>query len=126
MDDKDLIELSKAEDRILLTRDKELAAKKDLNVVYVESDRLEAQMKQIIDQFDLEFSARAFSRCPECNNILTKHQKDEVIEKVPKGVLANQKQFWYCKNCNQYFWQGTHFEKIKTKLIELTDKDLTK
>ena len=114
--DNELIQLSQTEDRILLTRDKELSKRKGLNVLYVHSDQLELQLKQVIEKFDLKLGTSAFFRCPECNYLLHEIDKALVVDKVPKGVFEHQEEFWVCENCKQYYWQGTHYDKIKTRL----------
>ena len=117
--DDELIQLSQSQDRYLLTRDKELARRKNLKVIYIQSDQLEAQLKQIKSELHLELSADAFLRCPECNHLIKQIDKLDVKNKVPKGVFDRQDQFWVCTNCNRYYWQGSHYEKIKDKLNSL-------
>ena len=118
-DDKELIELSRSENRYLLTRDKELAKTKDLQVLFIKSEKLENQLRQVIKEFNLQLNGQEFTRCPECNHILYVVDKSEVIGKVPNGVQSRQESFWHCELCQRYYWQGTHYEKIKTKLEEL-------
>jgi uncharacterized protein with PIN domain len=119
MDDKDLIALSRLESRLLLTRDKELAKVKDLDVVYIRSENLDEQLKQLVSELNLSETKQEFNRCPECNEFLKFIDKGSVINKVPPGVYENQEEFWYCKNCKKYFWKGTHYKKIKDKIDEL-------
>lgn len=119
LNDKQLAQLSQADDRVLLTRDKELASKKNIKVLYIISDELDNQLKQVIKEFDLKYSDSAFTRCPECNYMLKKIEKTDIEDKLPSGVLENQDMFWVCENCEQYYWQGTHFNKIKDKLENL-------
>ncbi len=121
-DDKELVNISRNEDRILLTRDKELVKIKDLNFIYINSAVLDEQLTQIINELKITTIKDSFTRCPECNMILEHVDKIEVKENVPAGVYQNQSEFWYCKDCNQYFWQGTHYTKIKNKLDKLLNK----
>jgi uncharacterized protein with PIN domain len=122
MDDKELIELSKRENRILLTRDKELARSKGIDVLYIEDPYLETQLKQIISKFNLTSTGLEFTRCPECNEIVHSIEKSKVVDKVPKGVFENQDEFWLCNSCNQYYWQGTHYTKILATMTKLYEK----
>jgi uncharacterized protein with PIN domain len=117
--DSALVQLSRAEDRMLLTRDKELVKRKNLKVLYIPSDKLDEQLAQVINEFDLKITTKAFSRCPECNNLIKKIDKSEVMDKVPQGVYANQEKFWLCTKCNRYYWHGTHYDKIKSKFDAL-------
>ncbi|WP_455393199.1 Mut7-C RNAse domain-containing protein [[Eubacterium] cellulosolvens] len=119
MDDDEIIQFSLKEDRYILTRDKELAKRKGIKVLYIPSDQLDEQLTQVINEFNLELSSNAFIRCPECNFLLNEIAKSAITTGVPKGVLERQDQFWVCKKCNRYYWQGTHYDKIKKKLDEL-------
>ena len=122
MEDKELVQLSRSDDRLLLTRDKELAKIKNLNVIYITSELLDEQLKQLINELNLKVTENAFIRCPECNKMLEKVNKDEIINNVPEGVYKTQDNFWFCNQCNQYFWKGSHYTKIKQKLSELLEK----
>ena len=119
IDDNELIELSKSQDRYILTRDREISKRKGLKVLYIASDQLDIQLRQVIEEFKLKYDSLAFNRCPECNHLLDKIDKSLVIDKVPGGVLERQDEFWVCGNCNRFYWQGSHYEKIKQKLDEL-------
>jgi uncharacterized protein with PIN domain len=123
LDDTELIQLSQSQERYILTRDKELSKRKGAKVLYIPSDQLDDQLKQVIKEFKLELGSQAFNRCPECNHLLDKTDKSSVLEKVPKGVLERQNEFWVCKNCSSYYWKGTHHDKIKSKLDEIFGKN---
>jgi len=116
LNDKQLIELSNLENRVLLTRDKELSKNKKFYGLYIKNINLDDQLKEVISQFKLSSTGKEFTRCPECNHLLNEIEKPMVKEKVPSGVFENQDVFWLCENCGQYYWQGTHFEKIKNKI----------
>jgi uncharacterized protein with PIN domain len=121
LDDAELVELSRKDDRLLLTRDKELTKRRELEVLYIVSDNLDEQLKQLKNDLDLTVTAQAFNRCPECNQILVKKEKSLVEEDVPEGVYKNQEEFWFCESCDQYFWEGTHHQKIARKIKEIFD-----
>ena len=114
--DKELIELSCASDRFVLTRDKELTKRKKFSGLYIKSEALDDQFKQVITEFNLILDNREFTRCPECNSLLNDIDKSGLENKVPPGVFERQEKFWRCDTCGQYYWRGTHYEKIKRKL----------
>lgn len=121
LSDKELIALTKSEKRILLTRDKDLANVKGIEALYIESTDLDEQLLQVIMSFDLKVT-EPFSRCALCNSDLIKVDKALVEKKVPEKVFAWKNDFWMCKKCDKYYWQGTHFEGIKAKIEELERK----
>ena len=92
---------------------------KKIKVLYIQSDNLDKQLKQVLNEFNLELNSNLFSRCPECNFLLKEVEKNQVLDKVPKGVFEQQEIFWVCENCKRYYWQGTHYNKIKTKIEDL-------
>jgi hypothetical protein len=119
LNDNELAQLSKQQIRILLTRDKELAKKKGVQIIYIKSENLDDQLRQIIIELNLKLDSNTFCRCPECNSLLNKIDKAQLNGNVPDGVLQRHKLFWVCKNCTRYYWQGTHYKKIKSKLEEM-------
>lgn len=121
LSDSDLVALAKKEDRILLTRDRDLAQKKDIKVLYVESTELESQLVQVIQHFNLDIE-RPFTRCALCNSELIKVEKKLVEGMVPEKVFERQNEFLQCPECDKYYWQGTHFTGIKNRLETLVRK----
>ena len=88
-------------------------------MLFIISEQLDDQLKQVILEFDLKYNDSAFTRCPECNFILKEIKKKDLEGKLPNGVFEKQDMFWVCNNCEQYYWQGTHFTKIKDKFENL-------
>ncbi|UCG70426.1 MAG: Mut7-C RNAse domain-containing protein [Thermoplasmata archaeon] len=119
--DKDLIDMAKREERVILTRDKDLARVKDIKALYFESTDLDKQLVHIIDTFHLKIE-NPFSRCSVCNSKLIEVDKRDVEGKVPKKVFAWRNEFLKCEKCQKYYWQGTHFEEIKDKIEKLERK----
>ena len=119
--DKDLKELARQENRVLLTRDKELSKAKDIAVVYIESIDLKEQLVQVVANYNLKITS-AFSRCSLCNSLLDPVDKKEVEGKVPEKVFNLQDEYWECQKCKKFYWQGTHYQGIKKKLEELEGK----
>jgi uncharacterized protein with PIN domain len=121
IDDKALVDLTRKENRCLLSRDKELSKIKNLNVIYIKSEKIEEQLKQVIKELNLKPNEGEFTRCPECNSKIINIEKIQVKDKVPPGVYNKQELFWLCKKCGRYYWQGTHYDKIKEKIKMLYD-----
>jgi uncharacterized protein with PIN domain len=122
--DKKLRELAQKEDRIILTRDKELSKAKEVKTLYITSLELERQLLQVISKYDLKLDD-AFSRCSLCNSKLTEIEKMHVKDKVPEKVFERQNEFWECKGCQKYYWKGTHFQGIVKTIKELEGKSST-
>jgi uncharacterized protein with PIN domain len=126
MDDDELIKICQVENRVLLTRDRNLVLSKnklqDLpGVYYIESDNPDLQLKQVVKDLNLKIGDLVLTRCAECNAEIKMVNKEQVKEHVPDGVFNRQDDFWYCKNCDKYYWRGSHYNKILDK-IELLKK----
>jgi uncharacterized protein len=77
LDDHQLVRLARAEGRVLLTRDRDLARRRGVRVLLIASERLEEQVAQVLLDLELEPDA-AFSRCPVCNEPLEAVDLDTV------------------------------------------------
>jgi uncharacterized protein with PIN domain len=117
-DDNELVRLARAEGRILLTRDTGLARRRGLTVLLIESESLEDQVRQVIEQMGLVVD-RPFSRCPVCNTPLRRVDKDTVRERVPPYVFQTQDNFSLCPHCDKIYWQGTHWARMQKKITSL-------
>jgi len=117
LDDTELLALSKREDRVLLTRDKELASRSP-DTIRVRSDNLEEQIREVASALGLRVTD-PLSRCSLCNTVLVAAQKEEVADLVPEGVRSRHETFWRCPSCGRFYWQGSHWEKMVERLDHL-------
>lgn len=115
--DRALIERARAEDRILLTRDKQLAARVQ-GAVAVRSDDLEEQIREVATVLRLQL-VDPLSRCSLCNEILVPLPLGEVEGLVPEGVRSRHHEFWRCPSCQRVYWQGSHWDKMIERLNQL-------
>src|SRR2546430_776058 len=88
--DRTLIDRARAEDRILLTRDKELASRLR-GAVEVRSDDLEEQIREVAVALQLQL-VDPLSRCSLCNEILAPLPSEEVGGLVPEGVRLRHRE----------------------------------
>lgn len=117
LEDAELLGLAEREGRVLLTRDRDLAARDVAVTLYIVSDELDAQIRQVL----LKIAPPAedpMSRCSVCNGVLRDADAQEVRGKVPEGVLRRQQRFWRCAGCGKYYWQGTHWEGMQPRIEE--------
>lgn len=115
IDDDDLIELSKQDDRVILTRDKLLHEQKTSNTFYLHSiDNLE-QLRELDRAFSIK-SNREKSRCTLCNVTLKEIDKQEVLDKIPKKVLKYFNFFEICPKCERIYWHGSHYKRMMDKI----------
>ena len=115
LDDNHLVRLARAEDRVLLTRDRALAERPGLKSVLLTSEDLETQIGQVLADLCLE-PERSFSRCPVCNGQLTEMTREEARERVPAYVARTQESFMACPTCQRVYWRGTHWQQMDEQL----------
>ncbi len=123
MEDRALLNLCKKEGRTLLTKDRKLAESEPSGIYLVQSQTLEAQVEEILHAFRLKQKIEPLSRCSLCNTLIQPISKEEIRSKVPPKVYASQAEFWYCPGCEQIYWQGTHWDRMRQKLERLCNSD---
>ena len=118
--DAEIEALAAAEARIVLTRDRELLKRRTItHGCYVRALKPQAQMREIVDRLDLAASVHAFRLCLSCNVPLRRIEKAEAIGRAPEGVLARHAQFVTCDVCHRVFWEGTHWQRMRTLIDSL-------
>ncbi len=118
MDDHQLVRLARAEGRVLLTRDRELAQRPGLQSVFLTSECLENQVGQVLAELRLE-PDRSFSRCPVCNEQLAELDRETARERVPAYVARTQESFKACPECRRVYWRGTHWQQMDEQLTRI-------
>jgi len=120
--DAEIAAIAVAEQRILLTRDRELLKLRDLtHGCYVRALKPPHQFREIVDRLDLRRSLRPFTRCLSCNAPLRDVAKAEVLDALPPSVRANQERFTTCDACGRVYWPGSHWRRMQTLLSGLCD-----
>jgi hypothetical protein len=118
LDDNQLARLARAEGRVLLTRDRELARRRGLRVLLVAGESLEDQICQVLTELNL-VPDRAYSRCPICNEPLETLDAAEARAHVPAYVARTQEQFSICPVCRRVYWRGTHWQHMEERLARI-------
>jgi uncharacterized protein with PIN domain len=124
IDDKNLIRISREQERTVLTRDTRLLKRRSLrHYIFIESELTSEQIQEIIEKLDFH-SAGQPARCSICNGrLLPVSEKREVKEYVPDFIYHGFNNFIKCDNCGKVYWEGTHHNKIKDRIeMILSDK----
>ncbi len=117
LDDTQLLAMARAEDRVLLTRDKELASRSQ-DAIRVRSDNLEEQIREVSSRLQLRV-VDFLSRCSLCNTALVEASPSEVGASVPEGVRERHSTFWRCPGCGKVYWQGSHWDRMVERFNDL-------
>ena len=115
--DEEIVALSVAQTRVILTRDKGILKRSAVQRGYfVRETESERQLCEVVRAFQLERSLRPFSRCRVCNAALREVPKECVHGRVPQAVWTQLDAFTECPECGRIFWRGTHYERLSRVL----------
>lgn len=107
--DDELLQEAEREDRIIVTRDAELAARSE-DAVLLRTKDLDRQLSAVAEALDLDLSP-SMDRCSRCNAPLRAAEDAE-----PEYVPDDARDLKRCTRCGQYYWKGSHWESIKERL----------
>lgn len=110
-----VVRVARVEGRLVLTRDRELVARRAIEAVLIESDRLEEQIEQVARDVGPPGGG---PRCAVCNVPLMPAEPESVRDRVPPYVWRTQRDFSECERCRRVYWPGTHWAGIRAKLEE--------
>jgi len=110
----ELLKIARADNRILVTRDKRLRTAAD--VFFVESNAIRSQLREAVRRFGLDPRVIALTRCSRCNHVLTPVARELVSRRVPPYVFASHDRFAECGECGRIYWPETHPERIHAML----------
>ena len=126
LDDNQLLTIAKKERRILLTRDLELyqqATAKGVNAFYFEGTDEAERLAQLAKRFGIKLEVdMTISRCPKCNTRVKPIEKEKIADKVEKSTFTYYNEFWQCPKCEQIYWQGAHWTRIRKTLEQAKEK----
>ena len=120
-DDFATMRLARAEDRLILTRDRALAKRRGVSTLLLDSDSLEEQLRQVRDAVGRP-SSDTLPRCPVCNQVLIEAAPELVAARVPPYVRRTQRRFSLCTVCERIYWRGTHWLRMHALITELRDE----
>jgi uncharacterized protein with PIN domain len=122
-EDHELARLARAEGRVLVTRDCQLAGRRGLRSLFIRAEAVDEQIRQVLSELPLQPAQRR-PRCSVCNGVLSPASGAEVAHSVPPYVLRTQAEFHICQGCGRVYWQGSQARAIREFLDRLqTDAD---
>lgn len=122
--DTQMVNTACCENRIILTRDTHILKRRivtsgKVKAILIKAEKIDEQIKQVMNEFDLYNNMQPFSLCLEDNQRLILRTKDEVQGRVPPYVWKTQTEFSECPQCHRIYWKGTHWEALTKKLVKL-------
>jgi uncharacterized protein len=119
--DRPFLRRAEREGRAVLTRRRDVLSRQQPGIVlFVENDRVEDQIGEVLEKLDLRPDPdKLFTLCLRCNESLKAAAPEEVRSLVPEYVFRTQNEFRVCPKCRGVFWSGTQRERAMKTLKEL-------
>lgn len=113
-EDADIARIAAEQNRIVLTRDRGLLKRKVVQSGYcVRGDDPITQLAEVVQKFNLSPHLKPFSRCPRCNGLLEKVDKQTILDQLLPLTRLYYNDFSRCSQCKQIYWKGSHYDRIK-------------
>lgn len=119
--DRIFLRIAEKEGRAVLTRRKDVLARQHPGIVlFVESDRVEGQLVEVLGKLRLKPEPEnLFTLCLRCNESLKEAKPEEVRSLVPDYVFRTQREFRVCPKCRGVYWPGTHRDRAMKAITRL-------
>ena len=126
-DDRDLVRIADAEQRVLLTRDRHLVEhlRPERSLLLDTGTPLD-QLRQVIGDLELTPPAGLFTRCMNCNRLLCNLPEEEARLHVPEesrawsgsapGSASAPGPVRQCPECRRVYWPGSHTRRMRQLL----------
>lgn len=116
--DNDLLAIARAEDRMLVTRDRTLAAAAGELGLLLTADRPQDQAEELGRLSRVDWRLAPFTRCMVDNAPLRPATAEEFAA-MPPSVRALPGPFNACPACGRLYWPGSHVKRMLEKLAAL-------
>lgn len=111
--DEELACISSVEKRTLLTRDRRLLMRNAVQDGYWVRHKIpREQLVEVLRRFQLCEQVAPFKRCLRCNGLLQPVSKEAVLHRLEPLTKKYFEQFRICPECEQVYWQGSHYERM--------------
>ncbi len=113
LEDKEIIALALAQNRIILTRDRGILKNSVVRKgYYIRSQKPEEQLKGVLARFQLHSSIKFLSRCIACNDKIEKVEKKDIAQKLKPATSKYFNRFFRCTGCGRIYWEGSHYDRM--------------
>jgi uncharacterized protein with PIN domain len=116
--DTSMLDRARADGRMLVTRDRELAARAGPAAVLLKADAAQAQARALAAVLPIDWRLAPFTRCVMDNAPLREATAQEVAA-MPAKAQAGGGPFRACPACGRLYWPGSHVKRMAARLSEL-------
>ena len=125
--DSGILTEAHAQNRVMLTSDRSLAAlasSKGLGVILV-AGKSDGERISVISRAAAASGTRLVRGdplCSICGCDLVSLRRGDVLGKVPPTVVVRHRVFYRCRSCGHYYWRGSHWKKLRSLSRRLEPK----
>jgi uncharacterized protein len=116
--DDEIVARARTEDRVVLTRDRALAARAH-RALLLSSPHLADQWRAVREAYPDLPSEPRFERCSECNGALAPFRPDPGApreEGIPWDRVDRGLALYRCTDCGHCYWDGSHVASVRERL----------
>ena len=110
----ELTTIALVQKRVLLSRNTAIAKNKSISSFILLSEEPHEQLKQVMQNFPLKSIAAPFTRCLVCNGEVKMVKKEAIMRYLEQNTITYYNEFWQCTDCQQIYWKGSHYERMKS------------
>lgn len=115
--DDELLAISRAGHRTVLTRDTGLLKRAALtHGAFLHETDPRRQLREVLDRFQLQARIAPFSRCARCNGRIERLPAAAVPASLP--IAGTSRELSRCSACGQVYWPGSHQTRLRRRLAE--------
>jgi uncharacterized protein with PIN domain len=116
-DDRDVMAVAVADDRLLLTRDRGFLERKAATgrVIVLESDTLPGQARELRQRIGVDWLHAPFTRCVVDNTPLHAANAGQRAA-APHPVGKSGTPVTACPTCRRIYWVGDHHRRMRARL----------
>lgn len=117
LDDRALVDLALAEDRVLLTRDRHLVTHlRPVTALLIRADAPLAQLQEVVESTGVQPPSSLFTRCLVCNAELRSVGPEEIAPHLPDPSFKLSGALSRCPRCGRVYWDGSHTRRMRAAL----------
>ena len=119
--DQQLIDQAKAEDRLLVTRDRELASRVGVRGLLLRTERIDDEALELAGLITVDWLTAPFTRCA-LDNTRLQAATEEDLARIPATARALPGPFNRCPACGRLYWPGSHVKRMAARLAWLQEQ----
>ena len=116
--DAALLKIAREEGRVLVTRDKRLAAAACPDSVLIAGFGVAGEARSLAAQLAIRWDAAPFTRCVIDNTPLREATAAQ-IGRMPASAQAGPGPFRACPACGRLYWPGSHVRRMADRLAAM-------